>query len=165
MGKGTNAGDLPLGEFFVKELTRTIYGTNRNVTTDNWFTSVPLAKSLQLEPYKLTIVGTLRGNKREIPEELKNSKTRPVGSSIFCYDGPLTLLSFKPKPSKVIYLCSSCDEEGTVNRNSKMPYMIEFYNLTKGGVDSFDQMCSNMSSSRKTNRWPMCVFYGMINIA
>lgn len=165
LGKGTNTGDLSLGEYFVKELTRAIYGTNRNVTTDNWFTSVPLAKSLQLEPYKLTIVGTLRGNKREIPEELKNSRTRPVGSSIFCYDGPFTLLSFKPKPSKVIYLLSSCDEEGTVNPNSKKPHMIEFYNSTKGGVDSFDQMCSHMSTSRKTSRWPMCVFYGMINIA
>lgn len=165
LGKGTNTGGLPSGEYFVKELTHTIRGSNRNVTTDNWFTSIPLAKSLLLEPYKLTIVGTLRANKREIPEELKNNRTRPVNSSIFCYDGPLTLLSFKPKPSKVIYLLSSCDEEGTVNTCSKKPHMIEFYNSTKGGVDTFDQMCSNMSSSRKTSRWPMCIFYGMINIA
>lgn len=165
LGKGTDTGRLPLGEYFVKELTRTIHGTNRNVTTDNWFTSIPLAKSLQLEPYKLTLVGTLRANKREIPEELKNNRIRQVGSSIFCYDGPLTLVSFKSKPSKVVYLLSSCDEEGTVNTSTKKPHMIEFYNSTKGGVDTFDQMCSNMSSSRKTSRWPMCVFYGMINIA
>lgn len=44
LGKGTDTGGLPLGEYFVKELTRTIHGTNRNVTTDNWFTSIPLAK-------------------------------------------------------------------------------------------------------------------------
>lgn len=36
---------------------------------------------------------------------------------------------------------------------------------TKGGVDSFDQMCSSMSSNRKTNRWPMAVFYGMLNMS
>lgn len=43
--------------------------------------------------------------------------------------------------------------------------MIKFYNATKGGVERFDQMCSNKSSNRKTSRWPMCVFYGIINVA
>lgn len=58
LGKDTNSGGQPSGEYFVKELTSTIYRTNRNVTTDNWFTSVPLAKRPQFEPYKLTIVDT-----------------------------------------------------------------------------------------------------------
>lgn len=40
-----------------------------------------------------------------------------------------------------------------------------FYNQTKGGVDTFDQMCSTMSCSRKTNRWPMTMFYGILNMA
>lgn len=48
LGRGTSTGDLPAGEYFVKELTRTIYGTKRNVTTDNWFTSVSLEKSCNL---------------------------------------------------------------------------------------------------------------------
>lgn len=119
LGKGTNTEGVPLSEYVVKELTRSIYGSNRNVTTDNWFTSIPLAKQLLQQPYKLTIVGTLRANKREIPEEMKNSRGRAIGTSMFCYDGPLTLLSFKPKPSKMVYLLSSCDEEGTVNPTSK----------------------------------------------
>lgn len=165
LGKGTNTGGAPLGEYFVKELTRSIHGTNRNVTMDNWFTSVPLAKQLLQQPYKLTLVGTLRANKREIPEEMKNCRSRNVNTSMFCYDGPLTLLSYKPKPSKMVYLLSSCDEEGSVNPETKKPRMVEFYNSTKGGVDTFDQMCSVMSCSRKTNRWPLCVFYGMINIS
>lgn len=45
------------------------------------------------------------------------------------------------------------------------PDMILFYNQTKGGVDSFDQMCSSMSTNRTTNRWPMAVFYGMLNMS
>ncbi|GBP63724.1 PiggyBac transposable element-derived protein 4 [Eumeta japonica] len=165
LGKGTNTGGLPLGEYFVKELTRSIHGTNRNVTMDNWFTSVPLAKQLLMQPYKLTLVGTLRANKKEIPEEMKNSRSRAVNTSMFCYDGPITLLSYKPKPSKIVYLLSSCDENGSINHETKKPHMIEFYNSTKGGVDTFDQMCSVMSCSRKTNRWPLCVFYAMINIS
>ncbi|CAH1959283.1 unnamed protein product [Acanthoscelides obtectus] len=50
-------------------------------------------------------------------------------------------------------------------QQSGKPDMIEFYNATKGGVDTFDQMCGHMSTSRKTKRWPLCIFYGMINIA
>lgn len=102
---------------------------------------------------------------KEIPKELKNFKDRKCNTSIFCYDNELTLLSYKPKPNKVIYLLSSCDEEGAVNQTTNKPYMVEFYNKTKGGVDTFDQMCSVMSCSRKTNRWPMCQFYGILNMA
>lgn len=165
LGKSTKTSGMALGEFYVKELTKTVHGTNRNITCDNWFTSVPLAKSLLKTPYNLTLVGTIRSNKREIPEEVKNSRSRPVGSSIFCFDGPLTLVSYKPKPSKMVFLLSSCDEDAVINQSSGKPDMILFYNQTKGGVDSFDQMCSSMSSNRKTNRWPMAVFYGMLNMA
>ncbi|CAB3225498.1 unnamed protein product [Arctia plantaginis] len=78
LGKSTKTNGLPLGEFYVKELTKTVHGTNRNVTCDNWFTSVPLAKNLLQTPYNLTIVGTIRSNKREIPEEIKNTRSRPI---------------------------------------------------------------------------------------
>ncbi|XP_045450544.1 piggyBac transposable element-derived protein 4-like [Melitaea cinxia] len=165
IGKSTKTNGLPLGEFYVKELTKTVHGSNRNITCDNWFTSVPLAKTLLKSPYNLTMVGTIRSNKREIPEALKNTRSRPVGSSIFCFDGPLTLVSYKPKSSKMVYLLSSCDEDGVVDNTNGKPDIILFYNQTKGGVDSFDQMCSSMSTNRKTNRWPMTVFYGMLNMS
>ncbi|GBP22716.1 hypothetical protein EVAR_13998_1 [Eumeta japonica] len=96
---------------------------------------------------------------------MKNVHSRPVGTSMFCYDGPLTLASYKPKPSKMVYVLSSCDEEGMVHPTTRKPNMIHFYNETKGGVDTFDQMCSNMSCSRNTNRWPIAMFYGMMNMA
>uniref|UniRef100_A0A0K8W812 PiggyBac transposable element-derived protein 4 n=1 Tax=Bactrocera latifrons TaxID=174628 RepID=A0A0K8W812_BACLA len=68
-GKTTITSNLPLGECYVKELSRPIHDTCRCITYDNWFTSIPLAKDLLKEPYKLTLVGTVRSNKREIPEE------------------------------------------------------------------------------------------------
>lgn len=83
---------------------------------------------------------------------------------MFCFDGPLTLVSYKPKPSKMVFLLSSCDEDAVINESNGKPEMILFYNETKRGVDTFDQMCSSMSSNRKTNRWPMAVFYSMLNI-
>ena len=38
-----------------------------------------------------------------------------------------------------------------------------FYNHEKGGVDSDDQMCAQYTTARKTNRWPMRVFYGIVD--
>ena len=40
-----------------------------------------------------------------------------------------------------------------------------FYNACKGGTDAFDAMCALTSVSRKTRRWPLCMFYTTINIA
>ena len=49
-----------LVQYFVK--------TGRNLTGDNWFTSIPLVQTL-LE-LKTTYVGTVRKNKREVPSKL-----------------------------------------------------------------------------------------------
>lgn len=46
----------------------------------------------------------------------------------------------------------TCDEGAISEISSKKPTMVEFYNQTKGGVDTFDQMCSISSCSRKTRR-------------
>ncbi|GBP51861.1 PiggyBac transposable element-derived protein 4 [Eumeta japonica] len=78
VGKTETNGDS-LGSYYVKTLTENLWGSNRNVTMDNWFTSVPLALELLQAPYKCTIVGTLRANKREIPPELLQIKERPIG--------------------------------------------------------------------------------------
>jgi len=40
-----------------------------------------------------------------------------------------------------------------------------YYNQTKGGVDTFDQICSLKSCSRMTKRWHLTIFYGMLNAA
>ncbi|UYV82718.1 hypothetical protein LAZ67_22000664, partial [Cordylochernes scorpioides] len=53
----------------VERLCEPIKGTGRNVTMVNWFTSYSLALEL-LHQYRLTIVGTLKINKKEIPSEI-----------------------------------------------------------------------------------------------
>ncbi|CAK1602300.1 unnamed protein product [Parnassius mnemosyne] len=165
MGKNMNRGNEPLANYFVKELFKPYYGSNRNITTDNWFTSVPLVAELLKPPYKLTVVGTLRNNKREIPKEMRNFRNRRVGTSMFGFDKEITLVSYKPKSNKLVYLISTIHDQPAINIDSKNPEIIEFYNSTKGAVDTVDQMCSIMSTSRKTNRWPLCLFYDILNLS
>lgn len=129
---------------------------------DNWFTSIPLARDM-LKTHKLTIVGTLRGDKVEIPPAMKELRSRNVNSVMFGYDNELLLASYKAKKKKMVYLLSSTHENGTVSEASGKSDVVEFYNSTKGAVDAFDEMSSIMSCSRKTRRWPLCIFYGIIN--
>lgn len=160
-------GNLTLGHQFTRELTRPYHGTHRNVTTDNWFTSVPLVSDL-LNNCGMTLVGTVRANKKEIPKEMKEKGTRERGSSAFLYTKEMTLVSYVSDTSKttkkLVLLLSSQHSQPNIGTKGK-PEIIDFYNSTKGGVDTFDQMCALSSCSRKTRRWPLCIFYGMVNAA
>lgn len=49
LGSFTKTDGVKLDEFYVKRLTNSVHGTNKNVTVDNSFTSVPLAKNLVKE--------------------------------------------------------------------------------------------------------------------
>jgi hypothetical protein len=64
------------------------------------YTSVPFAKYL-LEN-KMTLVGTLKLNRRGIPAELKDTTCRPVGDYKILYEvgGKLSLHSWVVKPKK-----------------------------------------------------------------
>lgn len=60
LGKGTVTNNQPVADYFVQKLVGpTISGSNRNVTMDNWFSNIPLAKHL-LEECKITMVGTIK---------------------------------------------------------------------------------------------------------
>lgn len=137
----------------------------RNITTDNFFTSVPLAEKL-LEK-NLTIVGTLRQNKPDIPPIMKPSKLREKHCSEFGFNGNMTMVSYVPKKGKAVVLLSTMHDDKAVDDSSvkKKPEMIQYYNKTKGGVDTMDQMVRTYSCKRRTQRWPMVLWYNMLDVA
>ena len=51
------------------------------------------------------------------------------------------------------------------SRNDKKPQMILDYNSTKGAVDTLDQLVTTYTCKRKTKRWPMIVFYNILEIS
>ncbi|CAF1357854.1 unnamed protein product [Rotaria sp. Silwood1] len=151
-----------IGESVVLELLKPFYDSNRNVAIDNFFTSVPLAKNLQTK--NLTLIGTLRKNKSEIPMEFLPNKTHEVGSLLFGFEDNLTLVSFVPKKNKAVLLLSSKHHDNQVDNKTGKPIVVLNYNKTKGAVDTVDQICHKYTVKRGTKRWPLCIFYGMIDV-
>ena len=60
-GKFNGQREKNQGERVVTDLISPFYGTGRGVTTDNFFTSIPLALKLLRE--NITLTGTIRSNK------------------------------------------------------------------------------------------------------
>ncbi|UYV61627.1 hypothetical protein LAZ67_1005604, partial [Cordylochernes scorpioides] len=150
----------------VERLCEPIKGTGRNVTMDNWFTSYSLALKL-LQQYRLIIVGTLKRNKKEIPSEFVISRGRNVHTSVFGFQSEMTLLSYKPKENKVVLMLSTLHHDANIDDSTgefKKPEMIMFYNMTKGGVDMMDEMTATYNCARNSRRWPMVIFYSLLNI-
>ena len=83
------------GARVVMDLTEGLRGP-RNVTCDNFFTSYELPRRL-LHERRLTVVGTMRKNKTELPRALLDTKGRAVFSSKFAFTPTVTLVSYVHK--------------------------------------------------------------------
>lgn len=89
-----------------------------------------------------------------------------VGQSVamFNHKKEVTLLCHKANKNKRVQLISTLHHRPSVIEKNRTDIQM-FYNATKGGVDAFDQLCTKTSCSRTTNRWPLCLCFGIINLA
>ncbi|GBP86818.1 PiggyBac transposable element-derived protein 4 [Eumeta japonica] len=146
----------------VNQLCEPYFRSNRNVTFDNYFMSIDVAKSLAQNG--LTIVGTLRKNKTCIPPNFQPKKTRDIESNVFGFYKNMTLVSYVPKKNCAVILLSMMHHgKEDVNKNNKSEINL-YYNSTKGDVDTLDQMVHEYTVRRKTNRWPIAFFQNIIDV-
>lgn len=158
----------------VKGLVAPFRQSGRNVTTDRYYTSVELSDELYSD-FGLTLVGTMNLHWKHIPEELKTTKDRTVYSNKFAFTDPasgkppVTLVSYvtREKPKKLLILLSTQHMHDSVDtaRAKNKSHMNAFYNETKGGVDTIDQMTRKFTTKRCTRRWPLSVFFTLLDIA
>lgn len=163
LGKAPGAKpEVKQGERVVLDLVDGLKG--HNITMDNFFTSFDLGQKL-LEK-NLTMVGTVRKNKKFIPPELLKCKKVPLYQSTFAFTDNTTLVSYLSRKNKCTILQSTMHHSADTGPEPKsLPEIVEYYNSTKGGVDTVDKMVSCFSCKRKCNRWPMAVFSNIIDIS
>lgn len=107
LGKGSikKTERVNQGQFLTIMLMEDCFDTDQTATTDNWFTSLPLAKAL--EENGLNIVGTMK-KKTYLPTVMTDmSKTRPTGTTAFFFSKDSMVIFYKPKSDKVVTLPST----------------------------------------------------------
>ena len=87
-----------------------------------------------------------------------------MNMSLFVFKDNLTMFSWHPKRSKFVFLLSSLYRNSNIVESGR-PEIVEFYNKTRGGVGALDQKVRHYTTYRKTNRWPLAVFYNIVDIS
>ena len=128
-----------------------------NVTTDHFFTNIKLTETLKLE--KTTIIGTVRKQRKEIPSVEPTMKKVPIFSSeILLSDSGCSLIIYKAKKNKIIYILSSSSMHKDVsidkNHKKKRPETVEYHNKSKAGVDVLYLSYMQISNSKMAS----CMF-------
>ena len=131
---------------------------------DNFFTGVPLAKTLL--QHQLTFVGTMKC-KREIPECMKVAKSQKTKSLVFSFNNNMKIVNYVPKKNKAVKRLRTMYHNISIYEEDpkKRPEIIKFYNKTKIAVDLVDQMVQTYTCKRQTNQWPLIFFYNLLDIA
>ncbi|XP_038128076.1 piggyBac transposable element-derived protein 4-like [Cyprinodon tularosa] len=162
---GKSRGEAPeknQGTRVVLDMAEGLHG--HNITCDNFFTSYALGEELLKR--QVTMLGTVRKNKPELPSELLSVKSRKVTSSMFAFTEKATLVSYCPKKGKNVLLLSTMHKDAALSsREDKKPQMVLDYNKTKGGVDNLDKVTATYSCRRMTARWPLVIFFHIIDVS
>ena len=115
------------------------------------------------------MVGIVRQNRRELPQAAKR-KQQQHKTSLFTstQTAALTLISYQCKKQKSVVIMSTLhpDVEIPSHNNPKIKSeTVLFYNKTKVGVDIIDQMARKHSVKVASKRWPIHIFYSVIDLA
>lgn len=135
-------GDVPergQGQRVVLQLTDFLTGSGRHIYMDNFFTSLSLARSLLGR--QITMTGTIRRNKTELPADMMPDATREQFTSVFGFQDKVTIVSYVPKRNKAVILLSTNHHDIDISREeSRKPQIILDYNKGKCCVDTLDQL-------------------------
>lgn len=164
--KETDRNGELLCESVVKKLIEPYVNRGHCITADNYFTTFKLA--VDLLEQKTTYIGTMKSNKRELPANV-NKKEPLHNTKFYENNNGLVLTVYQGTSNKNVILLSSHHEKVFIDPEEsqlkKKPNTIVDYNNTKFGVDSLDQMARFYSVKAPTRRWPLQIFYNILNLA
>ena len=110
------------------------------------------------------MVATVRRTRKLLPKEMCGNN-RDLCTEFIYHEGKFVVVRFTEKRGKSVTLLSSQHHVGLIDENNNKPEIVNFYNATKAGVDTLDQLVRLYTVRRKTKRWPLVIFYNMLDIA
>ena len=113
----------------------------------------------------MILVGTVWRNKGFLPQEFQTGQGLKKGDAIFGFKKKTTIVAYKSNNKKHVAVLSTMHHDDNFDVEPRKPEIVMSYNAAKGGVDSMDQMCHAVITKRKTNRWPMLLFYNLHDLA
>ena len=151
------ASELTKSELVVVHLMRDLLCVGRHVITDNWYTSIRLARYLLAKDTTLT--GTIRADRG--PPQVMKDDNLTKGQAVFARKDDVLILKYHDK--KVLHLLSTkCvagyDEHckkyygGKIAFKNK-PSIVTQYNQLMGSVDKADQLLEPYSYEKKSLAW------------
>ncbi|KAJ8893459.1 hypothetical protein PR048_006057 [Dryococelus australis] len=164
LGKDDNRPpNQSLSVHVVMKLMTPYLGKSRNVTTDNFFTSMSLAEKLKMQ--SISLVGTVNRALQEILQSVKTRKA-PLYNTIATKNNEATLTVYQGKKNKNVLALSTLHPNISIgNDHEHLPEIVSFYNATKYGVDVLDQMARKYYAKAPSRRWPVQVFYNILVLA
>lgn len=153
------------GEAVTKDLLAPYLNKGYCCTTNNFFTTKPLAEYFL--SFGTTLIGTVKKNKRWLPS-IVHSKME-LNKSVFYEDNGYMMVFVQCKPDKSVDVLSTAHDEAKItagaSNTKKKSNLIQAYNATKCGVDSVDQMTRSYSVKYQSRRWPVQCWSNVVNIA
>ena len=135
-----------------------------NVTIDNYFTSLKLEE--ELKQRKTTILGTKGKQRREVPNTDLVMKDKSLHTSqIYSLPSGCSLIIYKAKKKKVVCSLSSMHRKVNIHQCHKKKLLEKYYNKSKVGVEALDQMARYHTCKSSSRRWPMAVFFNILDCA
>lgn len=147
----------------VQRLIEHLKNSNSNLFCDEPYTSYLLAVSLLAD--KITFLGAMGRHHREIPLCFLPGKSRPVDSTRMGFRNDATLVSHVPQKGEAIIVLSTAHHNAKFNPWTKKPILIEHYNAAKDAINIVDRTCAIYSVSKQTKRWPLTVFFVLLDVA
>ena len=171
-GKHTEVVDTGNGatHSLVMHLMRNYYGKGYILYMDNYYSSPTLYWDLW--DLGVGASGTLRANRKGVPQIAKDKILREKGETYFMHNKHLLLVKYNDK--KVVYLLSTVDRgekilTGKVDPRSRQPIrkpeVVVNYDKYMGGVDRSDQMVSYATFNARTLKWWKRVIFHVFSLA
>lgn len=172
-GKVNDTAEKELGSRVVKDLTRDLVGKGHHIYFDNFFNSIALQKQLQAE--LIYACGTVRSNRKGLPDDIKADKELTRGESDWriSKDG-LAFIKWRDRKC-VLFLGNHHNPsiESTVSRKQKdgtsqsvvCPAMGKDYNKHMGYVDKLDMLKSVYEIDRKSRKWYHRILWYFVDLS